>query len=506
MLKFLKKYFPDKYNGLSSSRVSGWVSEIDSGTGRDADQIRDDIAEHIIGVDLLMETFQITAADARKLILGKNEGGINFSDIASIPGYVEPVAGPPPPPPPGTPTPTSPGPHEDEEDDPSVGEGEFTILQGDEMKWYFDPDSRKWYVEYGLPNSDRTVFFEATFAEMDDLFGEGIRPTNFTRTTFAQLSAKEGSTFAGSIQEVKGSGLFHEEVERVIALAIDGGRLPDWAMDDPEIMDILYIAQAEEKSDAWILNQISKLKSFKERFPHLEELMDAGNLTLGEAIGSFLQYEAGVNAALKAAGLDFEATPDMVGDLLEAGHSLTVINSTVQGFARLKAYKPALEAFNAILIAQGLDPITSIEEMLDFVAGRSSQEVYDLWEASSLQEAAIGAGLGHLFSVQDAIDVAYATNQTLASATAGMAKAAELLLRLRHEIDVSKFGLTSDELLDISLGMTPRSGRNSAEINTSINRAIASAQGSLRKRATTAKSFGTGTPEQTGLSGARQET
>lgn len=115
-LSILRRDFPDLYATLRADRVSGWVAEIDSGTGRDADQIRDDITRYIIGVDRLMATYGITREMAELVILGGNEGGINFSDLTPLPTPPQPgdtptpapPAAPPPPdiedptPPPGT--------------------------------------------------------------------------------------------------------------------------------------------------------------------------------------------------------------------------------------------------------------------------------------------------------------------------------------------------------------------------------------------------------------------
>jgi hypothetical protein len=76
------------------------------------------------------------------------------------------------------------------------------------MKWFFDASSGKWYVEYGLPNSNRNVFFEADPDQMDALFGKGMRPDQYTKTTLKNLGARDGSTFAGNISEVEGKGTF----------------------------------------------------------------------------------------------------------------------------------------------------------------------------------------------------------------------------------------------------------------------------------------------------------
>ncbi len=382
----------------------------------------------------------------------------------------------------------------------------LTILTSKEMKWYFDRGTGKWYVEYGLPNSDRNIIFEADPDQLDALFGNGQRPTVFTNQSLSSLTQRAGSTFGGNIAEMEGTGTFEAEVQRVITFALDEGQLPEWAEKDGAALDIIYTAQAEGKSTAWVVEQLAKTPGFKERFPSIATFQSDNNMTLIEAIAGFLEMETGINQALKATGQDGSLTPAMVGQLLAGGHSLKTVQDTVAGFLRMRQFAPAMSAFNQVLEANGQAPLSSIQEMLDFVSGRSSSFIYDLYEASSIQEAAVGAGLGDIFSAQDAIQLATATNQTLSSATQGMQKAAELLLRLRTEVDMNKFGLNHEELIDISLGQVPRSGRSQSEIHESINRAVASATGDLQKKAQTFKSFGAaGTPQASSLRGLRQE-
>lgn len=494
-LDLLKKDFPEKYAQLMSdpARLEDWKRQIDGGE-RDDDQTRDDIVEHVIGEADLMAKYGITAEEAQKVMLGGNEGGTNLSALKAAPT------------PEGQPELKKGAPPEETKTKEGVGGPELKILTSKEMKWHFDKGTGKWYVEYGLPNSNRTMIFEADPDQMDQLFGEGMRPQDFEESSLRSITQRQGATFAGNIGQMAGTGSFEAEVERVTALALDDGVLPEWAKQDGQAMDIIYTAQAENKSTEWVLNQLSKTPAFKERFPELEAFKEGSNLTLAEAIGGFLEMEAGVNQALKATGQEGSATPGQVGQLLAAGHSLKTVQDTVQGFARMSSFAPALDAFNQILLQQGEQPITEIQDMLDFVSGKSSSAIYDLYESSSIQEAAVAAGLGSVFSAQDAIQLATSTNQTLQSATQGMQKAAELLLRMRHEVDVGKFGLDHEELLDISLGQTPRSGRTQSEILENVNRAVLSAQGSLNRKASPQKSLGqAGGLQAGGLRGLRQE-
>lgn len=384
----------------------------------------------------------------------------------------------------------------------------LTILTGANQNWYYDINADKWYVGYGL-KSGRELIFEATNDQMDALMGPGARPSHFGSITTKGLLARQGVTFAGNISEVEGSGTFESEIARVTALALDEGLLPDWASKDDAALDIIFIAQSEGKSNDWILQQFEKLPSFQQRFPGMDKLRSVGNLDISEGVEAFLEYEAGVKQALLGVGDDPNVvTPDLVGGLLNKGHALTAIQKTVQGFDRMDKFAPALNAFNQILAAQGQAPLTSTQDRLNFVTGEAPTELYDLWEASSIQEAANQAGLGDIFSAQDAINIGLATDQNLETATAATRKAAELLLRLRHEVDVNAFGLDTDELIDLSFGRAPRSGRAESEVNESINRAVVTAQKYIQNKGTRPfTSFSpTGTPQAASLGNLRQET
>lgn len=386
-------------------------------------------------------------------------------------------------------------------------ETQLTILTGRKMSWYFDRNSGKWYVGYGL-ESGREMIFEATPDQMDALFGVGFRPSSYTNTTLSGLTSQTGVTFSGNIAEMEGEGTFEAEVARVTALALDEGILPEWAQQDGAALDIIFIAQAEGKNNDWVLNQLAALPSFKERFPGLDRLMSQGNLTTDEAITGFLEYEAGIRQALIATGKDpATVTPALVGNLLSAGHSLTAIQQTTQSFDRMQKFNPAMKAFNDILVANGLEPVSTLSDMFDFVSGQAPSELYDIWEASSIAEAASQAGLGDLFTAEDAIEIGLNGDFNLETATAATRKAAELLLRLRNEVNVGEFGLNHEDLIDLSFGRPPRSGQTEAEVNDNINRAVLSAQHNLRTaRATPFKGFAPGGVIQSQSLGNLRET
>ena len=114
VLATLKRDFPKKYAGLAASRVRGWVTEIKSGKGRDADQIRDDIVKFIITAEGAKRVYGLDEAEFELLVLGKNEGGIDLSEQTPIVVEEPPIVEPPAPPEPEEPEPEEPEPEEPE--------------------------------------------------------------------------------------------------------------------------------------------------------------------------------------------------------------------------------------------------------------------------------------------------------------------------------------------------------------------------------------------------------
>lgn len=384
----------------------------------------------------------------------------------------------------------------------------LSIMGGANMVWGFDRTTGKWYVQYKLPNSGTWAVFEAAPDQMDMLFGDGLRPWSYEALNggLAGLLARPGRVFSGNIAEMEGDGTLEDHVARVTALALDNGVLPTWAKDDPAAMDILYLSVMENKSLDWVYAQLAKLPSFKQRFPGIQTLMSREGLDVADAVSAFLEFESGVKRLLDANGFNGSAFHQtQVPVLLEKGYTLEMLGDAIGSFRRMKLFQPALSAFNQILVSQGFDPIGDQQTFFDFVRGTAPAQYYNLWEASSIQEAAANAGISDLMAPTYAVRAALAGDFTLESASKAMQTAASLLLRLRHEVDVSKFDLDHEELIDISLGLRPRSGRAESEINESIQRAVETARGFLQERAKPFIGFtSTGTPQAASLSNLRQ--
>src|SRR5690606_8816012 len=117
------------------------------------------------------------------------------------------------------------------------------------------------------------------------------------------------------------------------------------------------------------------------------------------------------------------------------------------------------------------------------------------------------AGIGNYLSAQEAIELAQSTAgiQTQESIAEGMRDAAALALRYRAQIDVTKYGLTADDIIDMSMGIAPRSGKSQAELTQIMQRISAEAEGLLREQATPYVGFTSeGRPQAASLASQRR--
>lgn len=382
----------------------------------------------------------------------------------------------------------------------------ISILTSKDMKWFFDQATGEWAVSYKLPNSTRSVVFSASGSQLDAIFGDGQRPTSYEPISFADLTKRENVTFAGNVSEVQGTGTFEGEVDRVIALALDEGVLPKWAQGSGKVYDLLFIAQSEDKSQDWLIDNLAKLPEFQERFPNLNAFTGIGQTTT-EAVGSFLEFETGVQQlVIRDGGNPATVTPQAIGDLIGKGHSLTDVTKTYQVFDNMEKNAGALDAFNDVLAFHGQAPMTA-DDQFAFMAGTAPKEMYDLWEQSSLHQAAGAAGLN--LGLQKVLDIA---NQTAGltsyeSAFEGLTTAAANILRYRTDLDLGAYGLDQEDLIDMSMGIAPASGRSQADIAQGMERAMMAARATReRQRSSPFTGFTSGgKAQQASLGGVRQE-
>lgn len=348
------------------------------------------------------------------------------------------------------------------------------------MQWFRDP-AGNYYVAYGLPNSSRYAFFEAMPQQMDALFGVGNRPTTTMVNSLQDIASRPNYTFSGNIGEVAGTGTFENAVNRSVALAMDNGQVPSWMQNSPEVWDVLYLAEAEGKSNDWVLGQIRNTQAFQQRFVGIDTLEKMG-MTLGDAVTGYMEYEQQLKQLSNRYpnnGID-AVTPQVVGDLLKRGQSIEDVQFTFQIFDRMEQNQASFENFNEILSSRGLNQLGPADQF-QFLAGNAPKELYDIWEQTSVLTAAEQAGIKD-FDLNKALQVAQNTPGLTSEQQAfeGMTEAAKLLLQFRREVNLGR--LDQDDLIDLSLGSAPRSGRSQAELAQEMSRIVREAESYVQNK------------------------
>lgn len=485
---------------IPQSRINGWKKELARGNGRSLEQLWDDVLFHVGGAqqakieEWVARQFEragnksVGAQRLQRIAQEIINGDFTFQEkrqqIFDAEGYT-PGKGEDPPL-------KEDVPKEEKRDEEGIGdegteeEPGLTILHGPHT-WYFDKSTGKWYIGYHMPGSNRQLLFEASPEDMNALFGEGKRPANYQRTRLADLLKEDRYHFGGDIGEMEGTGSFRAEYQAMLARSLDAGRLPDWAQQSEAINDLLFIAQSEGWSDTKLLDEISKTRDFKQRFPGIQKFRDQGNLSIGEAVGAFLEMEAGLrnlNKQYRGDGGGGEVDPSVIGALLNKGYSMSQIEDTYAVFDRMSEYAPALEAFNEVLDQMGYPPMSKGDQV-KFLKGQAPQEIYDIYEASAIQEEVAGAGLDEFFSAQDAIDAALesAGSRQQGQIAQQMQQAAALVLRYRNQLNLDTYGIDQEDIINMSLGVPPEAGgKTEAEIREALSSAAQAARGFIEQQ------------------------
>lgn len=377
-----------------------------------------------------------------------------------------------------------------------LGDDDIRLLGG-QSKWYVTEDGQ-YFIAYKIPGTNHWSYFEASEQELEQIFGEGILPDAEEIKSERTLANNRRFHYGGTVAEVSGDGNFQAEAEGAMARALRSGRLPDWAQENDEIIALVFLSEEEEWSDDKLMEEISKTRAFKKRFKGIEELYSEG-LSVAEAVSAYRDYENQLNALYKRHDLDKVVKPGDVGRLIEKGHSIDDVTFIYEKFKQMQDNQHTFRAFNNILQQRNMKPLKKQDQM-KFLMGEAPAELYDIWEETAILDAARQAGIGNYLSAAEAVRLAERTAgvRTDTNINRAMQEAAALALRFRASIDVGRYGLNADDIIDMSMGLAPRSGVSGAELQSKMQKIAKEAEKFLRQQATPYIGF-----TESGVPGAR---
>ena len=441
--------FPEilERSGFTVARVEQWVAEINSGTGRDADGIRDAIFKHVVGKEAIMERYGVDSATADKLILGSSDGGMNFSDLPDS-EKVDPKEG--------------------IVDVDPVNVGGTVIPQGARLVRIRDPKGSDAGFLYFLVydwNGLELVYEIGDQERFEELFGTTEHFADFT--TVDQVTFDNaGYTSVGAADQLYGAEeSVGSQIERDIReLGLED--LPAWLRDSPEALAILAQAATQEWSQGRLWKELSGTQAFTDRFGDIIGVYTDRGQTIGEAVGNIVADEAAFGKMLREFTLPegIEISNAYIHNIIKNGWTVQSAGTVLGAAEVLRGDEDSLARANAIMAFAGL-PLLSEVDFINALQGHGPLEVIEALNTASAGVALQNAGLGDvdielLTSIVDTSDriLTVSSFQTLAQ------QLAFNVIRFGEEIDFTKLGITRDDLIAAAFGESAPGGQTPGEV------------------------------------------
>ena len=319
------------------------------------------------------------------------------------------------------------------------------------------------------------VYYLATKATLDSIYGVDGLPPNAQLANYE--SFKQGKFYAGMMNEVLGkTDNYASIVERALLGGSTGDlELPSWVTDNEELMGIFYVAISEKKDTSWMIKSMAKTQAFKERFPKIDKLISiVGDAVT--AVQSFVEMEQRVDELNNRYGLrgtpEAEDATKLVSVMIDKGYTVDDLEETYKIFDLAGKHSTTLNAFQSVLTEKGFNfDLSNNADMVAFFKGTAPTEIYDLYEASSILEQSARFTIG--LDAEKAIELAMNTPGQIETRELNTAlqQAAMAISRYREEINLQKYGLNSDDIINAALGIhVPGVGLSSIELEKAFSR------------------------------------
>ncbi len=332
-----------------------------------------------------------------------------------------------------------------------------------------------YFHEYDLPGG-YTVSYFASREDLNKIVGPGKDPTDIYATVdYNVYRSREGGVFAGNISDVTGNTQHYDtRIARTLLTPTGETSLPNWANDSDEIQGLFYVSIAENWTETRFLKEIAVTDAFQQRFPAFQEMLGVTGNNYTEALENYKSYEAQVKQLNRKYGEEADVK-GLVEQAIKKGYTVEDIGATYDIFERAESNADALLAFQGVLDKEGLNfNVLSSEGIVKFFEGSAPTQIYDIYEASSIAEQAKRLDLDAEVDYEQALQIAKDTpgQLTQQQVSAGLQSAAQTIAKFRQYIDLGYYGLTSDDIINLSLGYREPGGKTEVELATAISRII----------------------------------
>ncbi len=450
-IKLILQEMGDLADQFSRARVEGWIDELTNGTGRgrSEDDLRDDIFEYIVGVDRFVDQYGISEDQARQIIAGGNEGGMNFGDF--LKGAV------------GAPSDVSPAPGA-----AGASEGFPGVMPGGELVQIQRDGQDDLFVQAyeWPPGSGNYIAWQYQGVEqLASVFGADWAMTQ-PRQMRDEAWLASNVTISDAAGEILGIDIgFSTYMQNVQNEVISQSALNDPTMvglmaNDPEMQALLARSVVENWTEAQLQAEM-RLTSFwtETLYPGIEQFYASGSL---DPEGDWSRYMARMEPALRALGIDpgSNGFRDEIGVYLQSGVDPDLAAEMVPIFQRASNSPQFAATLNAWMqrdIGQSLD----FDTWFDVLAGQAPADVQEIVEKAQLQFVADQQSLG--LSGSQIARIAEASDLSEREAARAFEQVSAQLLALGDD-GLARYGLSEDDILASQTGIEATSGRSISEI------------------------------------------
>jgi hypothetical protein len=463
-LAVLKKYFPDQYKLAigDEARMAGWIKEIGTGTGRDADQIRDDIFKHIVGASAIAATLGVTEATANKIIAGRNDGGMNFGDALELPKVQQKLGIAPDSIPKAPDTPQgAPG---TSDADPNTLPG---VLKGGTTIRVNTPQGQRWYQVYEFPpGSGQFVSYQfSDQKQAEAALGQGFDFVPKSETWYnAKVVAESQSEEVVGLSGNWGSMMTEIQRDAAIAAGVRDPSLIGRMMSDPSMQRILAQATVGDWTPEQILAEQRKTGFWQNTlYPGIKNFY--GRTTEPEK--AWNNYVGNVQPSITSLGYKQDADGtynSVIKRMLDAGIDAQIFAENAPVFQQAIQNKEFFAVYKARVQAE-LGKDIGFGEWFSVLKGEASPELMKVAEGATVAYAAkqsdfaLGeAQLQRLIAERDmsgdeAKNVFSEVNQAvLALGDAGLKRG----------------GLSRDDILSAAAGIAPTSSMSADQVRLKV--------------------------------------
>jgi hypothetical protein len=443
-LNYLQKYFPEVYDRVQS-KVAGWIKEIDGGAGRDADQIRDDIFEHSVGTELLMSTLGIQESTAQKIILGKNEGGLNFTDVLELPKVQDRL---------GLSQPDTGGKTDADPDTlPGVLAGGTTVRVNAGGGQY------RWYQTYELPpGSGNWVSFQfSDFKQAEAALGEGFEFNAKTQAWYDKAVVSEGQS-----EEITGLAgnwtRYSRELARdaAVAAGVRDPTLLGKMLSDPEMKNILAYAAAGDWTPEQILAEQRKTSFWQNvLYPGIKNFY--GRTTEPEK--AWTNYQDNVIPALTQLGYDI-----YIHRMLNAGIDAQIFLENAPVFQQAIQNRDFFEVYKQRAAAE-LGKTVTFGDWFSVLKGEAAPELMKVAEGATVAYTAQQSDFGLSETMLQRL---IAERDLSAEEARNVFSDVNQAVLALGEAGLKRGDLTRDDILSASAGIAPNSNLSADQVRLKV--------------------------------------